>query len=211
MPVYVIDQSFLFFSHVPKCGGTSVEKSLRRHGREFLFDRGFHAAPESFSRCSVQHLHRAAIARIFPEAMFDFEFATVRNPFARIESEFRFRRGLRPRSRRNTRPGELPPEPENFADWLRYALGHSADHPYLFDNHLRPQNEFVGPATEVFRLENGLTPVFERLSRVTGREITPPARRFQQSARLDIHWTEADRALVREFYVDDFETFGYDA
>ncbi|MEQ9693746.1 sulfotransferase family 2 domain-containing protein [Shimia sp. SDUM112013] len=209
MPVYVIDHAFLLFSHIPKCGGTSVEKTLRRHGQEFLFDRGFHGDPLGFTRCSVQHLHRSAIDRIFPADMFRYEFAIVRDPFRRIESEFKFRMGLKERSRRNTRPPELDSEPSVFADWLRFAFDHYAAHPFLFDNHLRPQQEFIGEKTQVFRLEDGLGSVFARLSEVTGRKIAEPALRFQKSKDLVVAWTDQDRALVRDFYAGDFEQFGY--
>ncbi|MDJ0628596.1 MAG: sulfotransferase family 2 domain-containing protein [Rhodobacter sp.] len=209
MPVYVINGKRILFSHIPKCGGSSIEAALRPMGHEFLFDRRFHNDPDRFSACSAQHLHRAAIARLFPDGAFDYEFAVVRHPVDRAVSEFRFRRDLRPRTRKVTRPARLGPEPEDFDAWVRYMTAGAARHPYLFDNHVRPQAAFIGPETRVFRFEDGLARVFAELSETLGTGIVPPAKRHQVSRHTPVEVDKAARDRLEAFYAADFDTFGY--
>ena len=211
MPVYVIDGKHILFRHIPKCGGSTVEAALRPLGAELLYDKRFHGDADRFSACSAQHLHAGPLARLFPEEFFDVDFAVVRHPVDRAVSEFRFRRGLRPRSRRVTRPGRLGPEPEAFAPWVQYATDAWPRHPYLFDNHIRPQSEFLGPKTQVFRLEDGLDRVFTALEKVLGRAIAAPRRREQVSDPIPVEVTENTKARLAAFYARDFEVLGYDA
>lgn len=210
MPGYLIDGKRVLFAHVPKCGGSSVEAALRAEGREFLYDRHYHNDPDRFSACSAQHLHHAVLARLFPPGFFEFSFSLVRHPVDRAVSEFRFRRGMKPRSRRVTRPGRLGSEPDAFEPWVDYMTLGAARHPYLFDNHARPQADFIGPETAVFRLEDGLGPVFAALSAALGRPVAPPARRRQVSKADPVEVTARARARLEAFYADDFAMFGYD-
>lgn len=210
MPCYVTDEGwFLLFVHIPKTGGTSVEAALRPHCTEFLYDRGFHSERLRFSRCSAQHFHWAALQALFPNDFFSLKFAVVRDPVARIVSEYRFRQGLRPRSRRNTRPPGSGREPEGFGPWLRYAFDLYRKAPYAFDNHIRPQVAFVADGVEVFRLEDGLDPCFARLSEHLGIDITPPPRPLQTSKTDPVTPGDDDIALIREFYAADYQAFGY--
>lgn len=64
--------------------------------------------------------------------------------------------------------------------------------------------------TEVFRLEDGLDKVFQRLSEVTGADYseTPEARKVADAPLQTV--SKADRNLIGKFYANDFRRFGYD-
>ena len=93
----------------------------------------------------------------------DIVFAVVRDPVARMASEYRWQR----RGRRGRRLGKLlaclP-----FGIWLRLMLAMAARHPHAMDNHLRPQSDFIPEGATVFRFEAGLQPVADWLSGETG-------------------------------------------
>lgn len=129
-------------------------------------------------------------------------FAVVRDPVARLSSEYRYQR----RHRRGTRSGRalarLP-----FPFWVRLMLAVAHRHPYAFDNHLRPQCDFVPEDATVFRLEEGLQAVADWLSAQTGETLCPPARALVtgQAAPID----PATRARIEAAFSQDFERFGY--
>lgn len=64
--------------------------------------------------------------------------------------------------------------------------------------------------TEVFRLEDGLDKVFQRLSEVTGADYSenPEARKVTDAPLQTV--SKADRNLIGKFYANDFRRFGYD-
>lgn len=210
MPGYVINSKHVLFMHVPKAGGSSVEAALKRQGQQFLHDKSFHAA-DRFSAASAQHWHLEIIARLFPMALFDIRFAVVRHPVDRLVSEFKFRRGLKPWARAATRAPGLPPEPESFEPWLEDALQHAQEHPFLYDNHLRPQVDFIGPGIEVFHLECGLAPVVARLSEALDCPVTLPKRRKQVSSGPDVTPSRESIDKIHKAYAMDFDALGYDA
>jgi hypothetical protein len=209
MPGYLIGDRAVLFLHIPKCGGTSVEAALSRAGRQFLLDARFHDAAEQFSRCSAQHFHRSVVSRLFPEGFFDLEFAIVWHPVDRLISEFRFRRDLAPYSRRRTCPKRFGPEPTELKPWLDFTFRNVGRDRFLFDNHVRPQVDFVGPATRVFRLEDGLGPVFAWLGDALGTEIAPPRRRHQVSRAARVEIPPELRRRILDHYAADIAAFGY--
>jgi len=209
LPGYLIDQKKVLFLHIPKCGGSSIESALAGQGQQFLYDRAFHSGKDRFSQCSAQHFHASAIDRLFPGDFFDFRFAVVRHPVDRIVSEYRFRRGLRPKTRDVTRAAGLLVEPEDFEPWLEFALGHVGQYPFLFDNHLRAQVEFVDPRVAWFRLEDGLTTVMERLSDVLRCNVQLPEKRKQTSKGAEVAVSEQARARIEAHYAQDMDAFGY--
>ena len=52
MPLAVIGDKVLYFAHIPKCGGSSVEAYLRAKGRLFLV----HTRPQPWSKTSPDQL-----------------------------------------------------------------------------------------------------------------------------------------------------------
>ncbi|WP_170295356.1 sulfotransferase family 2 domain-containing protein [Paracoccus aestuariivivens] len=183
--------------HIPKTGGTSLENWMKTIAPLRMFSMGVPAA----SKCTPQHYRMQDVRALLGEGFFDLAVAVVRNPYARIESEYRMRAQL---AKESFFKGIA-----NFTPWLEESLSRQKREPFFLDNHLRPQWEFLGSDIEVFRLEDGLLAPAARIADVLGvasPEILP---RDLVTDPLDIIWDQIDRIRVREHYARDFETLDY--
>lgn len=205
MPLFRANNELHYFAHVPKCAGTTIEAHLvNRFGPLGLFgtEKGFGV--------SLQHLTWAQVISVFPESWIDRSFAVVRHPLTRFVSAYNMRL-----SQAN------PPFPRevtitDFLDWAEVRL---PDHPGLLDNHLRPQVDFMGHETRVFRLEEGLDAVVADLDRTFGPQPDLPP-----IGHHDFHDPETEKLLdvtdrlpagvaerVARIYAVDYARFGYNA
>ena len=139
---------------------------------------------------------------------FDYVFMTVREPIARLKSEFHYRtRGAgRGSAFRQLRV------PISFDAWVRWTLARYRKDPYVWDNHVRPQHEFLAFGAEVFRLEDGLDRVAEALQSVTGADgvqvsaARPPG---YDSSGPSCQLTRRTLSDTVKHAANDFATFGY--
>lgn len=148
---------------------------------------------------SPQHLIWEDACKALPRAP-DAVFALVRDPMARIRSEHRYQR----EHRRGTWLGwglaQLP-----FSLWLRLMLAMARRHPHAFDNHLRPQSDFVPESAVVFRLEDGLEAALDWLG--IDANAPRPHRLKGRAAHAGI--APSDAALIGGAYAADYARFGY--
>jgi hypothetical protein len=145
------DGRAVLFIHIPKTAGTAIERSFERAGWTVHYreNRRTHAETFDLLRCPPQHFQASLLTEVFALGKFDLIFATVREPIARFRSEFMMR----------NRKLEEPPTSEMVDAWAERVFRRYEVNPYMFDNHLRPQHEFVLPGAEVYRLEDGLDTV----------------------------------------------------
>ena len=93
MPIIRIEGKLVYFAHVPKCAGTSVEEyAIARFGPIALQDRRFFQRdPESrWTRTSAQHVTATEFERLIPRDYIADAFTVVRHPVARLVSAFKF-------------------------------------------------------------------------------------------------------------------------
>jgi hypothetical protein len=197
MPLFQINSKLIFFVHVPKTGGSAISNVLSRFGRAALITHNDHVWP----RCNAQHMEAASYLRILPGNFYDYGFMVVRNPFDRIVSEYRMR--ARDQASRGRRIKEFP-------EWVESVLRRYRRNNYIFDNHFRPQTEFLSDGIEVFKLESGLVEVVERLSEITGMVFGSELPRVQVSKSIGFKVSAECAAAVAKFYYADFRAFGYD-
>lgn len=200
MPIFRLAEKNLLFVHVPKAGGTSIERWLSAHATE-SFHVGNKALPDF--PCVPQHFHGAILDALFAPGFFDYSFCVVRNPYARLLSEYNYRRVEARRRERLLLAG-------GFAPWLRLTFRRYRASPYVLSNHIRPQVEFPTAGCEVFRLEDQLGALEARLGEVTGIGFDGPPAKSNVSKKSGARMTEVAAELIRGFYAADFERFGYD-
>lgn len=222
MPLARINGIVLYFAHIPKCGGSSITRYMAAKGRVALLTP---ASWGSWARCTPQHVHREVYDRLFPPGFYDHGFVVLRDPKARLISEFKMR--AKPvgftwnprnwlvllRNRLNRRPTyafrirRARMSWTVFADfdaWVRMILRMQRRHEYLNDNHIRPQVEFLHPDHQIFLFEEGLEPVMRWIDTVTRTD--PVGGHFHErgSRALDLVCSEETEALIRDFYREDY-------
>ena len=200
MPLFQRDEKSLLYVHVPKTGGTAIEAFFQRNGfAADLLDTG---GPGSFNRvrrCPPQHMEARLLEQVLRPGRCDYVFMTVRDPLARIVSEYRMRARGTPK---------IPKLPV----WFDRAVARLADDPYAFENHLRPQAEFRLKDAEVFRQEDGLDRIVDKLEQVLGATFEQrrmPRAKPHEDVAVPQEDIDAIRTLVRGVYWRDYAVFGY--
>lgn len=213
MPFFRLRQQLIYFAHVPKCAGSSLEVYLqRRFGRLAFRDQAHYRDPGTrWTRTSPQHVTVADLDRLIPSRFFTQRFTVLRHPVPRLVSVFRFQRDWEGRIGAAT----------GLTEWLEGLARVRRNSSYKYDNHLRPMTAFVPEDSHVFRLEEGgLAQVIPWLDEVQGKTAAPRempvlnthgalmAKRGTTPVRVAV--TPEDRARIAELYAEDFARFGYD-
>jgi hypothetical protein len=195
MPLYRFRDKLIFFVHIPKTGGSTVEELLVSYGAKQALK--FHKRL-GYSNSTPQHMHAAVYRKLIPKSFYDYALALVRNPYARLASEYKWRSKLS--------GGQLP----SFDQWILESLASLEESPYLYDNHMRRQSEFVSPSVEIFRLEDGIEKPIKAAIDALG--IEPPAveiHHAKKSTPEPLVLKGPAREAVVAYYAADFEAFGY--
>ena len=210
MPVFVRDDKSVLFIHIPKTGGSSLERNLADIGwRELFSIRGLPADQLTFLKATPQHFHADLTEQIFNFEEFSAVVALVRDPFNRLKSEFYWQ----------FRKAASWPDP---IDWIDGVLAEAEGNPFLFDNHIRPQVDFFPNGVDVttFKLEeDGVqqAQLFicggeeERPKGLKDRFLKGKSKRMKSSTyRPEIETSFAERRqAITEFYSADYARFGY--
>lgn len=187
MPLARIGDKLLFFAHVPKTGGASIEDYLAAKGRLAIK----HPFTLDWSVTTAQHMHADLHRKLVPEAFVDTSFTVVRDPVKRLISEFNYRRD------RDQAIGD-------FNVWVQDRLTALQSDRCVDDNHLRPQVEFLRWNMLIFRFEDGLDPVFDWIDHYTKTEPNDRSERKNVSSKRDILPSEETVALVQATYAQDY-------
>lgn len=207
MPVYRKDGRSVLFVHVPKTGGTSVEHLFRANG----WEQGFFSAKygkgtlNHLMYCGPQHLHAEPLEQLFRLERFDLIFTVVREPVARLRSEYVWR---------HRKKEQVDLGARAVSAWFASSVKRFRANPYLYDNHLRPQHEFLLPGSEVIRLEDGLAEGLRRLSDAHDLGLEGGPEQFKDSSSGprrsgDVEISAATKRRIRRFYKRDASTFDY--
>ena len=204
MPLVKTNGKLLYFAHVPKCGGASVDEYLiARFGKDnfgFL-DSRFKSGGSSWYKSSPQHITWHDLLQFMPEKIFDHKFAVVRHPMNRVISMYKFNR--------KKLLGQ------DFSTWLRTLVLSSQQDRYYLDNHIRRAVDIIPSNSTIFKLENGLDNITEWLDQITETGARHDLKighsnKSPESATIpDIEITDYDVDLVYNLYQKDYEYFNY--
>ena len=139
MPIFVTSKKIIHFAHVPKTGGTSVEKYIlsTRVARPAFLDYSFatHRAESPWNNSSPQHIDGASLRRLFPANFFTDYFAILRDPIKRFISAYLFQMN---------EPGSKLRQ-ININEFIATYLEASFKRNGWCDNHFLPQRRFLHP------------------------------------------------------------------
>ncbi len=203
MPIAFTETGPIFFVHVPKTGGTSMEDYLlRRFGPLALTDvNKQHGVRGTYLMAAVNHLSAIDLREMIPVQSI-LVFALVRDPLQRLLSEYRWQSGASRMSRLS------------FSSWLRVMDACVRIDPRAYGNHVRPQADLVPAGAEVFRLEDGFGPAVARIDAVTNSiasNIEVGYFKARRKAQDDIPVFREDAALIRGMHGADYDRFCYPA
>lgn len=210
MPIYRVKEKIVFFSHIPKTGGTSIEKVLRSAGQEGLYNKrrgqGFIVPPQHFDNIQMRYLFS-------DEKIFDYCFAVVRDPLNRMISEYFHRnRGILKESLFERIRGRITHEclelkfARHFDAWVDQSLNKWVNNRNYLSNHLTPQVDFIGGGFKIFIFENGFSSIVDGLSKDLNIYL-PPITHENKSKRYPFEPNEQTKAVIREFYAADYDMF----
>lgn len=195
MPVAVVNGKVILFAHVPKTGGSSVERYFIECGVLLLKNS---RAPNGFS-CNLQHLHAEPLSAIIEVEKLDYSFMITRHPVARIASEYRYQ--MRKKNWLRDRLG--------FSQWLAYAMARRALNPWHRDNHFRPQYEFELPGMEIFRFEHGIDACIKFVAERLDLPVSAQSIRENSSPVCHFRFTADDLTLIERVYAQDLKSYQY--
>ncbi|MFT7134448.1 sulfotransferase family 2 domain-containing protein [Sulfitobacter sp.] len=211
MPLAKINGRLLHFIHIPKTGGSAVSSYLRAKGPMALYSR----ERVDWSKSTPQHIELATQNVLIPDGFADHCFAILRDPFDRLLSEYRYR-ALR-RNQVENLPDSIGPSDKltvefdwdaafhgTFDEWVREIFSGQASDPYLCDNHVRPQADFIGRAATVFLFEDGLEQVFNWIDHVTDTERAAVKLDRNASSQFAIEMLDTTRKMISTYYHEDF-------
>lgn len=206
MPIFLREGRAVLFAHVPKTGGTSIERLFRRAGWETHFRTTRRSDPTLFPvlRCSPQHYHASLLQELVAVERLDLAFLVTRHPLDRFRSEYVMRNVADPRT-----------DAASVERWAARAFGAYRTNAFVYDNHLRPQREFEVPGARTYRLEDGLGAVVADLNERydlgldTDIPYSSHSRRRSAPPSSTVEVSPAVAELVATFYQEDFTRFGY--
>lgn len=209
MPIFKAGNKLVYYAHVPKCAGSSVNWYLKQRFGDLAFSDSNYtkvAPPLRWTRTSPQHVDCQNLERLFPAGFFDAAFTIVRHPVSRLVSAYHFQREV-----------EMSvPEDIGFSEWLGDLTERRAEDPFVFDNHVRPMTEIVPEGAKVFHVEHGLDSIIPWFDQLTGAQDAPRALpkineqgQYAGTSQKKAKPNDADLALIATLYGEDLERFGY--
>lgn len=208
------------YAHIPKCGGSSVERYCEKIGVKLGFINQFYLSqPQEipWSVSSPQHIDSDSLSRIFSSDFFDFGFAITRNPYDRLLSAFKYQRNKEKKILNDL----------SLNDFVKNDLLCASSELGRYDNHFHPQVKFILPDLNYtfFKLEDGLNGLRNFINIKFLGTVAGNALRFSSRPKIDfinrskaiqeksderIYFLDREALkIIDSVYNEDFNAFDY--
>ncbi|MFW2590040.1 sulfotransferase family 2 domain-containing protein [Sagittula sp. SSi028] len=210
MPLLSKRNRHFFFIHIPKTGGSFIESSAKKNGwRLSLILNGYTVSESGFLKISPQHLHAELYEQLIDVSSTIELFTVVRHPFDRFKSEYYWQR----------KQNRTLKDPDDWIGSMFEAYNRSK---CAFDNHIRPQCDFLPSSGEcqVHKLEeNGINEALIKLD-------VHRAPSFMEALKLPFIRSKSKKSVyepvieaafnkrrkeIEDFYSADMTRFKYDS
>ena len=196
MPIFNMEDKKVLFVRIPRAGGDHIYDWLDKCGSVSLLQQ---SAIKSL-RVPPQHLPYNDILALLGN-VWDYAFAVVRNPYQRMEREF-----FNSLTKEQQADSTIWPD---FTRWVVLQLNNAYVDPYYQENHFCPQSELVGEGLDIYRLEDGLSVLQDKLHSVVDIQCEKILEYPVDDYHKDIIWTNDSIRAVNRFYDCDFSMLGY--
>ena len=188
------DDKKVIFLHIPKTGGTAIKRLLNIRNLD---------DPNPAIRPSLQHLTCTLLRQKMGNDKYDqfYKFTFIRNPWARMVSEYFWRKGMQNRQSLGT-----------FGEFVAHAhklVSEKCYYEHKFGDHFIPQTDYTLDVDDVFRFEqygHGVQAVAEKLG------LNPVVISSKKAKPSDKYWEFYDnksRATIHDLYRTEIEEFDY--
>ncbi|NVK56116.1 MAG: sulfotransferase family 2 domain-containing protein [Alteromonadaceae bacterium] len=188
------DNQTLLFVHIPKTAGTSIKSRIKSDIKLALNVEFKQELP-----CPPQHFHFELLERLGFASYCCDSFAVVRHPLTRFISEFAYLKKVDKKFK--------------HVNLLTFALLCKKIYPinkYIFSNHIRPQSEFISNSTRVFKIEDGISHVYDAYPEFF---ITEKSKQksvvANKSNSNSIIADSLSANIVQELYKEDYKNLNY--
>jgi len=207
MPLFYKENKVILFIHIPRAGGMSIEDLfLQNYWNPNLLhyhSKGIISGP--YLNCTPQHIHADILNNIIKKDVIkDIDsFTIVRNPIERFKSEINFQ--LAEKRYSNT----------SYDVIVDVLIDAYKKNNFAFDNHLRPQHEFIVENTKIFKFENCIHDIRNILNKefnleLKMKEVFQNELSNKSGVRTtDIELSNESLYKIQELYMKDFEIFNY--
>ena len=201
MPYY--KEKNILFIHIPKTGGTVIERRLKKTNKETLFSGSTNKLLDyPYNKISLQHQFYSTISKFRNKLNVNFDnikiFTVVRNPYDRIISDLFWYKLIK----------------KNFSAEEVYNI---IKNKYLYnnnlDNHNVPQYKFITDDNanliqniKIFNSET-LNEDNDELNNFLGLNIN--IKRENINKNYDRYLNKNSISLINDFYKKDFELLNY--
>jgi len=202
MPIFRATNSLLYYAHIPKCAGSTLETYLaKRFGKAAFLDGQYLKVANPWNNTSPQHIDAKSLSRLFPDGFFDTSFAVTRHPVDRLISAYRWQK----------HQYKSIPDGMDFSSWLRSVAGDIQKQSSVLDNHLRYQTDLIPAKSKIFKLEDGLDNVIDFLNEKFGKpdQDIPLENQKQLLSAEKIVPGIDDILLIETLYSWDYFYLGY--
>lgn len=194
MPFFKKHNDIIYFAHIPKTGGTSVETFLQSCGYKMYF----HGRVLS-NKFSSKH-HRTSDDKEL-KLLFEFleprlSFTVMRHPIERIISEYKWC---------NTKLNVLTTAA--LRSFIRTKIYQSKKKKHVNDNHIRPQTDFLIEGMLIYKFNDWQTIIKDLMPDGSSDPVVFPVTNKTIDKPGNMRITHEMKRFLKKYYKTDLQLF----